>query len=63
MSSASEITVFGSENKSSIVALDTRPAAPTQSIDQNSQHPEDHAILSLLYCSCKEKTSLYSVRI
>ena len=63
MSSALEITVFGSKNKSSVVARDTRPAVPTQVIDQNSQHPEDDAFLSLHYCSCREKTSLYSVRI
>lgn len=63
MSSASEIIVFDSKNKSSAVARDTRPAVPTQVVDQNSQHPEDHAFLSLHYCSCRRKTSLCSIRI
>lgn len=38
-----EKNAFGSKNKSWIVVYDTRPAVPSQAIDQNSQCTEDYA--------------------
>lgn len=43
VSSALKKTAFGSKNKSWIVVYDTRPAVPSQAIDQNSQCTEDYA--------------------